>query len=86
MATGSAASEFTAMITAVNRWAVEKAEWIHPLPAIKTALEQKAAGRVFQTDTDALAKPEGVTAAAWSVFTDRAIFDELYFDYIIFDR
>jgi hypothetical protein len=86
MATGSAASEFTTMITAVNKWAVEKAEWIHPLPAIKTALEQKAAGRVFQTDTDALAKPEGVTAGAWQVFTDRAVFDELYFDYTVFDR
>ena len=39
----AAAGEFAAMITAVNKWALEKAEWNHPLPAIKTALEQKTA-------------------------------------------
>jgi hypothetical protein len=86
MATGSAAGEFTAMITAVNKWAVDVAEWIHPLPAIKTALEQKASGRVFQTDTDTLQKPPDVTTAAWKSFTDRATFDELYFDYVVLDR
>ena len=86
MASGSAAGEFTAMITAVNKWALEKAEWVHPLPAIKTALEEKASGRVFQTDTDTLARPEDVTAAAWKTFTDRATFEELFFDYVVFDR
>ncbi len=86
MATGSASGEFTAMITAVNKWALEKAEWVHPLPAIKTALEAKAAGRVFQTDTDTPPKPPEVTAAAWKTFTDRAALDDLYFDYTIFDR
>jgi hypothetical protein len=86
MATGAAAGEFTAMITAVRRWAVEKAEWNHPLPAIKTALLAKTAGRVFQTDTDTIAKPPDVPAAAWKTFTDRAAFDDLYFDYTIFDR
>ena len=86
MATGSASGEFTAMITAVNKWALEKAEWVHPLPAIKAALQEKASGRVFQTDTDTLAKPGDVTAAAWKTFTDRATFDDLYFDYFVFDR
>ena len=86
MATGSAAAEFTAMITAVNRWALEKAEWNHPLPAIKTALEQKTAGRLFQTDTDTLVKPPDVSAAAWKSFTDRATFEDLFFDYTIIDR
>lgn len=86
MASGAAAGEFTAMITAVNKWALEKADWVHPLPAIKTALEQKASGRVFQTDTDALEKPADVTAAAWKSFTDRATFDDLYFDYTVLDR
>ena len=86
MATGSAAGEFTAMITAVNKWALEKAEWVHPLPAIKTALEAKASGRVFQTDTDTPPKPPDVTAAAWKTFTGRATFDDLYFDYTVFDR
>lgn len=86
MATGSAAAEFTAMITAVNKWAVEVAEWIHPLPAIKAALERKASGRVFQTDTDTLERPPETTAAAWRSFTDRATFDELYFDYVVLDR
>ena len=86
MATGSAAGEFTAMITAVNKWALEKAEWNHPLPAIKTALEQKTAGRLFQTDTDTLTKPTEVSPAAWKTFTDRATIDDLFFDYTIFDR
>jgi beta-lactamase superfamily II metal-dependent hydrolase len=86
MANGSAAGEFAAMITAVNRWALEKAEWNHPLPSIKTALEQKTAGRLFQTDTDTLTKPADVTAAAWKTFTDRATVDDHYFDYIVLDR
>ena len=46
------AGEFTAMITAVTEWALTKNNppWRHPLPSIKEALEQKAQGRVFQTD------------------------------------
>ena len=86
MANGSAAGEFTAMITAVNTWALEKAEWNHPLPAIKTALEQKTAGRLFQTDTDTLTKPDDVSPTAWQAFLDRATVDELAFDYVIFDH
>ena len=86
MATGSAAGEFSAMITAVRKWATEKAEWNHPLPSIKTALEQKTAGRLFQTDTDTLTKPPDVPAAAWKTFTDRATVDELFFDYVVLDR
>jgi hypothetical protein len=51
MATGSAAAgEFTAMITAVNDWALTKNDppWRHPLPSIKTALTSKAQGRVLR--------------------------------------
>ncbi len=72
------------MLPAVERWAVKKG-WIHPLPAIKTALEQKTAGRLFQTDTDTLTKPNDVSDAAWKKFTDRATVDELYFDFTILD-
>ena len=86
MATGSAAAEFTAMITAVNRWALEKAEWNHPLPAIKTALEQKTSGRLFQTDTDTLTNLGELPPAAWQTFLDRATVDDLYFDYVVLDQ
>ena len=60
MGQGSAASEFTAMITAVNKWAMEKNDppWVHPLPSIREALRSKAQGRVFQTDEN---EPESPT-------------------------
>ena len=37
MGQGSAASEFTAMITAVTKWAMTKNDppWVHPLPSIR---------------------------------------------------
>jgi beta-lactamase superfamily II metal-dependent hydrolase len=85
--TPSSAKEFTAMITAVNQWALTKNDppWRHPLPSIKTALVRKAEGRVFQTDEDEPAKPSTVTDAAWNAFKARAVFEELFFDYIVKD-
>jgi beta-lactamase superfamily II metal-dependent hydrolase len=85
--TPACAKEFTAMITAVNEWALTKnaPPWRHPLPSIKEALLRKTDGRVFQTDEDAPTKPSTVTAGAWKAFTDRAVFDQLFFDYTILD-
>jgi hypothetical protein len=88
MATGAAAAaEFTAMITAVNKWALtaNKPPWRHPLPSIKTALVKKAHGRVFQTDTDKPRKPSTVTQATWNKFLAQCVLDDLYFDYPVFD-
>jgi beta-lactamase superfamily II metal-dependent hydrolase len=84
MAQGEYAREFTAMITAVRDWA-ETQGWDHPLKAIKDALLKKAAGRVFQTDTDLdkMAMPPGATQADWKRFLSRATGDRLYFDYTI---
>lgn len=87
MGQGAAASEFTAMITAVNEWAMTKNDppWVHPLPSIKEALLRKAQGRVFQTDENKPAKPEDLSAAEWKKFTDRAVFEDLYFDWQVMD-
>lgn len=87
MAQGNAAREFTAMITAVNAWAirVKPKPWIHPLPSIRQALLQKAQGRVLQMDIDRPEKPETVSDEGWKEFTDRVVFDDLYFDYTIRD-
>jgi hypothetical protein len=87
MATGAAAGEFTAMITAVNDWALTKNNppWRHPLPSIKKALVSKAQGRVFQTDMVQLEKPENVSDASWQAFLDRTEFEQMYFDYTILD-
>lgn len=87
MAQEQFASEFTAMITAVNKWAMEENNppWVHPLPSIKTALEKKAHGRVFQTDTPAPQKPDSVSLADWDAFLGRATMNELYFDLQILD-
>ena len=88
MASGAASGEFTAMITAVNEWALNKMKppWRHPLPSIKLALETKAQGRVFQTDTDEPTKPAGVSDAAWNGFLERTVLDELFFDYTVMDE
>ncbi|MBK8023727.1 MAG: hypothetical protein IPK19_20405 [Chloroflexi bacterium] len=75
MGLGSYAREFTAMITAVPAWAKPKPPgWNHPLPAIREALDRKAAGRVFQTDTDLkeLKKPITSSRADWDEFLARA--------------
>jgi hypothetical protein len=87
MGRGPAASEFTAMITAVNQWAVTKNRppWVHPLPSIKAALVDKAHGRVFQTDENAPARPAGVSDGEWQKFTDNAVLDPLYFDWKVLD-
>ena len=89
MATGSAAAgEFAAMITAVNEWALTKNDppWRHPLPSIKTALTTKAQGRVFQTDEDQPKRPMTVPDGAWNAFLSRAVFDNLFFDYVVKDE
>lgn len=85
MGQGKHASEFTAMITAVNKWATTKNNppWVHPLPSIKTALHEKARGRVFQIDTPTIEKPSGISGQEWKEFTDRVYIDPggLFFDY-----
>jgi beta-lactamase superfamily II metal-dependent hydrolase len=88
MGQGSAASEFTAMITAVTKWALTKNDppWVHPLPSIRRALINKAQGRVFQTDENEPMQPEGVSDGEWKKFTDRSVFDPLYFDWTVLDE
>jgi beta-lactamase superfamily II metal-dependent hydrolase len=86
MATGQQeASEFVAMITAVEKWAHQKPKpaWNHPLPAIKEALLKKAGGRVLQTDTALPDKAPGAGAAAFQAFSKRATETSLYFDLVI---
>ena len=85
---GKAASEFTAMVTAVNKWALTKntPPWRHPLPSIKNALLQKAQGRVFQTDEDRLENVQDIDAEDWEEFLSRSNFTKLYFDYTILDE
>jgi beta-lactamase superfamily II metal-dependent hydrolase len=87
MATGKHAEEFTAMITAVNKWATTKNDppWHHPLPSIKTALRTKSQGRVFQTDEDKASKPQSVSQEEWNQFLKRSSFQRLFFDYVIHD-
>jgi hypothetical protein len=89
MGRGRYASEFTAMITAVNKWAlgVKPIPWRHPLPSIKRALEEKCAGRVLQTDTRKLPTRE-TPDGDWDDFLERLRVDsgDLYFDYEIPDR
>jgi hypothetical protein len=87
MASGPAAYEFTAMITAVNRWAttMNNPPWHHPLASIKRALTEKAQGRVLQTDVDRPRRPSAVSETSWRAFLDRCDFNPLYFDYTIQD-
>jgi hypothetical protein len=88
MGQGKYADEFTAMITAVNKWALAvKPPWVHPLPSIKAALHEKARGRVFQIDTPTVDKPNNVSAAEWKEFQDRVHIDPggLFFDYEVHD-
>lgn len=77
--------EFTAMITAVRKWAETQNGWDHPRKEIKDALIRKASGRVLQTDTDlgSLAKPAGVSAKEWAAFLGRVEESPLYFDLTI---
>jgi hypothetical protein len=87
MALDEHAAEFTAMITAVNEWAISnRPPWHHPLPSIRTALLRKAQGRVFQTDIDQPTKPDDIPAGVWNRFVRSSSFNELYFDYTIMDE
>ena len=89
MGQGGNADEFTAMITAVNEWAihVKPKPWIHPLPSIKKALQEKTSGRLFQIDTPTLKKPDKVSTSAWKDFMSRVTIDPdgLFFDYEVHD-
>lgn len=86
MGQGPFGREFAAMIPAVPAWAYrQQPVWAHPLPAIKSALEVKAAGRVFQTDTDHIPRPDGVSNAEWKAFTDSTTVTPLYFEFAIRD-
>jgi hypothetical protein len=82
------ADEFTAMIPAVNQWAVTKNNppWYHPLPSIKNALEQKAQGRVIQMDESGPVKPADTPDALWNKFLNRVKVDELFFEFSIVDE
>ena len=88
MGQGAAAAEFTAMITAVNEWAMTKNSppWVHPLPSIKQALLRKARGRVFQTDENEPEQPADVSAGEWGKFAERSVFEKLYFDWQVLDE
>ena len=83
MAHGDHGREFTAMITAVRKWAETQDGWDHPLKAIKDALLRKAGGRVFQTDTDFtdMKMHANGAKADWNEFQSRASGHRLYFDY-----
>lgn len=86
MATSSeSAREFTAMITAVRKWADTQNGWDHPKQSIKDALLAKAAGRVLQTDTnlDAMAMVGEGGEAEWKAFEKRRSGNRLYFDYTV---
>ena len=85
MARGDHATEFVAMITAVEAWAHQKPkpDWNHPLPAIKKALMEKAGGRVFQTDSGMPQSPVGGGAAGWQRFVQRVSETAMYFDLMI---
>lgn len=85
MAQGDHGREFTAMITAVRKWAETQKGWDHPFKAIKDELLKKASGRVFQTDTDfdRMAKAENSSQIEWNDFQSRATGERLFFDYTV---
>lgn len=87
MGQGEYGDEFTAMITAVNKWAMEKntPPWRHPLPEIADALKVKCRGRVIQTDKSSLRKPNDVSPEQWKEFRSRYKYDKMYFDLTIMD-
>jgi beta-lactamase superfamily II metal-dependent hydrolase len=83
MAQGEHAREFAAMITAIRPWAETQKGWDHPLKAIKDALLEKAAGRVFQTDTDVADMKALGRKADWDAFRKRLSGNRLFIDYTI---
>ena len=88
MGRGKFGGEFVAFITANNDWALNTAKWNHPLPAIKKALLEKSAGRVFQTDEDSPQKPDGVAQEDWDVFMTKhqVKCTDLYFELVVHDE
>ena len=84
MGQGSRAGEFSALITAVRLWAINKTApiWDHPLPSIKADLLAKAQGRVLQTDTEISGmKQQGGLSSDWNDFWKRlSAPNHLYFD------
>ena len=87
MGQGKYSAEFTAMITAVNQWAITKNRppWRHPLPSILSALKHKTNGRIFQTDKATPEKVGDISSISWNEFMARTQLNELYFDYTIKD-
>ena len=83
MGQGEYGGEFTAMITAVRPWAETQKGWDHPLKAIKDALLEKAAGRVFQTDTGVDGMQCRGPEAVQQAFNARVRDSLLYVDYDI---
>lgn len=85
MAQGEHGREFTAMITAVRKWAETKKGWDHPFKAIKDELLKRASGRVFQTDTDIelMTKADNSSQIEWLDFQSRAESERLFFDYTV---
>ena len=45
-----------------------------------------SAGVVLQTDEDRPKKPDTMTDAEWQKFTDRTVFEDLYFDWQVLDE
>jgi hypothetical protein len=86
IAQGENRGEFVAMITAVEKWAHHKPkpDWNHPFPPIKEALDEKAGGRVLQTDYDLQDDPPaGAKASEWRAFRKRLMQTPLFFDLTI---
>jgi beta-lactamase superfamily II metal-dependent hydrolase len=85
MAQGDHGREFTAMITAVRKWAETQNGWDHPFKAIKDELVKKASGRVFQTDTDLeqMTKADNSSQIEWADFQSRTGGERLFFDYTV---
>ena len=89
MGQGSAASEFTAMITAVNEWAMTKNNppWVHPLPSIREALKQQGAGPGLPDRRERAGEARRTSPTGeWEKFTERSVFEELYFDWTVLDE
>ncbi|MGX1100782.1 MBL fold metallo-hydrolase [Amorphus sp. MBR-141] len=88
MGRGTAAADFSAFIPAHEAWATAKRPypWKHPLASIRAALEDKARGRVLQTDRGAPERPEGVDETEWERFTARLTVDDLHLDLTVPDE
>ena len=89
MAQGDFADHFVAMIPANEFWAkeVKHRPWQHPLNAIRSALYQKARGRILQTDKSSIRKPNSSTGLIstkdWNKFKSSVTLDEFYIEYEI---